>query len=39
MDLVVFPGIDLRLMRLIPALAGMTVLLYGFIWDSDRTIA
>lgn len=34
-DLVVFPDIDLRLARLIPALIGMTLLLHGFIWDSD----
>jgi hypothetical protein len=34
-DLVVFPDLDLRLARLIPALVGMTLLLYGFIWDSD----
>jgi hypothetical protein len=34
-DLVVFPDLDLRLARLIPALMGMTLLLYGFIWDSD----
>ena len=34
-DLVVFPNLDLRLARLIPALIGMTLLLYGFIWDSD----
>jgi len=34
-DLVVFPDLDLRLARLIPALIGMTLLLYGFIWDSD----
>lgn len=34
-DLVVFPNLDLRLARLIPALLGMTLLLYGFIWDSD----
>jgi hypothetical protein len=34
-DLIVFPDIDLRLARLIPALIGMTLLLYGFIWDSD----
>jgi uncharacterized protein DUF5985 len=34
-DLVVFPQIDLRLARLIPALIGMTLLLYGFIWDTD----
>ena len=34
-DLIVFPDLDFRLARLIPALIGMTVLLYGFIWDSD----
>jgi hypothetical protein len=34
-DLVVFPEVDLRLARVIPALIGMTLLLYGFIWDSD----
>ena len=34
-DLVVFPEIDLRLARLIPALIGMALLLYGFIWDAD----
>lgn len=34
-DLVVFPDIDLRLARLIPALIGMMLLLHGFIWDSD----
>ena len=34
-DLVVLPDIDLRLARLIPALIGMTLLLIGFIWDSD----
>jgi uncharacterized protein DUF5985 len=34
-DLVVFPDLDLRVARLIPALIGMTLLLYGFVWDSD----
>ena len=34
-DLVVYPASDLRLMRLIPALIGMTFLLYGFIWDAE----
>jgi hypothetical protein len=34
-DLVIFPDLDLRLARLIPALVGMTLLLYGFVWDSD----
>ena len=34
-DLVLFPEIDLRLARLVPALIGMTFLLYGFIWDAE----
>ena len=34
-DLVVFPQVDLRLARHLPALIGMIVLLYGFIWDAD----
>lgn len=34
-DLVVFPDIDLRLVRLVPALAGMLCLLYGFIYDTE----
>jgi hypothetical protein len=34
-DLVVFPDIDFRPVRLLAALAGMLVLLYGFIWDAD----
>ena len=35
LDLVVFPSIDLRLARVIPALVGMLFLLYGFIWDIE----
>ena len=34
-DLVVFPDVNLRLARLVPALVGMAFLLYGFIWDGD----
>jgi hypothetical protein len=34
-DLVIFPDFDLRLARLIPALIGMTLLLYAFIWDAE----
>jgi hypothetical protein len=34
-DLVMYPTIDLRLMRLIPALIGMTWLQYGFIRDAE----
>ena len=35
LDLVVFPEVDLRLLRLVPALIGMVCLLYGFVWDVD----
>jgi hypothetical protein len=35
LDLVVFPEVDLRLARLVPALIGMIFLLYGFIWDAE----
>jgi hypothetical protein len=35
LDFVVFPEVDLRLVRLVPALIGMMFLLYGFIWDAD----
>lgn len=34
-DLLVFTDVDLRLVRLIPALIGMLFLLYGFVWDAD----
>jgi len=34
-DLVIFPDIDLRAARLVPALIGMMFLLYGFICDAD----
>lgn len=34
-DLVLFPQVDLRIVRLVPALAGMLCLLYGFIWDAE----
>ncbi len=36
-DLVIYPGpvVDLRLYRLLTALAGMVFLLYGFIWESS----
>lgn len=36
-DLVVFPvSVDLRLWRLAAALAGLVLLLYGFIWDAEE---
>lgn len=34
-DLIIFPDIDLRLARLLPALTGMVFLLYGFICDAE----
>jgi hypothetical protein len=34
-DLVVYPQVDLRLARQLPALIGMMFLLYGFICDAD----
>jgi hypothetical protein len=35
-DFVFFPTIDLRLARSFSALASISVLLYGFIWEADR---
>jgi hypothetical protein len=35
LDLVIFPNLDLRLERLIPALAGVVCLLCGFVRDGD----
>ena len=34
-DRLLYPDVDLSLRRLLPALAGMIVLLYGLIWHSD----
>jgi hypothetical protein len=34
-DLIIFPDIDLRVARLLPALTGMVFLLYGFICDAE----
>jgi hypothetical protein len=34
-DLVVFPDVDLRLLRLVPALLGMSCLLFGFVLDGE----
>jgi hypothetical protein len=34
-DVIVFPNLDLRLARQIPALIGMICLLYGFICDTE----
>ena len=34
-DLRLTPGHDLSLVRTLPALAGVALLLYGFVWDAD----
>lgn len=36
LDMVVFPNIDFTWPRHIAALAGISVLLYGFVWETDR---
>ena len=36
LDMLVFPDVDLRPVRLWLSLAAVTVLLFGFIWDEDR---
>ena len=35
-DLIVFPQVDLRLARLLLALAAVAILLFGFIWDLEE---
>ena len=35
LDLAVFPEFDLRVYRLLAALAGILFLLYGFIWEGE----
>ena len=35
-DLLVLPQLDLRLARLLLALAGVATLLFGFIWDLEE---
>lgn len=34
-DLVIFPQYDLALWRLLPAVAGMSLLVFGLLWDSE----
>jgi len=34
-DVVVVPTIDLSVVRVLPALAGVAALVWGFIWDSE----
>ena len=35
-DLTILPEYDLRMLRSIPALAGVGFLVYGFIWEIER---
>lgn len=35
LDLLIFPEIDLRIVRLLVSLAATLFLLYGFIWDAE----
>lgn len=35
LDLLVFPDVNLRLARTVMALAAVTVLIVGFIWDAE----
>jgi hypothetical protein len=35
-DLVLFKGVDLSLPRTLAGVVGMLVMLYGFVWESDR---
>jgi hypothetical protein len=34
-DRMVLPGVDLTLVRMIPAIAGVSALLYGLIWEAE----
>ena len=34
-DMLLFPGVDLRLWRLVAALAGVLCMLYAFLWESE----
>jgi hypothetical protein len=36
LDMVLFPAVNLSLLRIIPSLMAVAVLLYGFVWESDR---
>jgi hypothetical protein len=34
-DTIMVPAVDLRLFRSVPVLAGLAVLIYGLVWDTD----
>lgn len=35
-DVRIIPELDLSLIRLVPALIGVALLLYGLVWEADR---
>ncbi len=35
-DMRVVPEVDLAVIRLVPAVAGVALLLYGLVWETDR---
>jgi hypothetical protein len=35
LDMLVIPGMDLRVWRLVTALAGVACMLYAFVWESE----
>lgn len=35
-DLQVMPGVDLAVLRMVPAVAGVGMLLYGLVWEGER---
>ena len=36
LDMMIFPDMSFRLMRLVLALAAVSVLLFGFVWDMEK---
>lgn len=35
LDVRVFPAVDLAIVRVLPAVAGVLAMLYGLVWDSE----
>jgi hypothetical protein len=36
LDLLIFPNVDFRLLRLLLAVAAVSILLFGFVWDLEE---
>ena len=36
LDVRILPAVDLSIWRTVPALAGITLLVYGLVWDAER---